>query len=153
MGFTAKYMHTNLIAEDWRALADFYQQLFGCIPVPPERDFQGETLAAGTGMPGAHLRGVHLRLPGYGDDGPTLEIFNYNVLEDRGETAVNRPGFGHIAFSVDDVTAAQKVVLQAGGRAVGDIVTLKVATGAKVTWCYVTDPEDNIIELQSWSTI
>ena len=151
MGIGAKYVHTNLIAEDWRALTAFYQQLFGCIPVLPERDLQGEKLAAGTGIPGAHLRGVHLRLPGYGDNGPTLEIFNYNILENRSETAVNRPGFGHIAFSVDDVAAAQKAVLDAGGHAVGDIVTLQVATGAKVTWCYVSDPEGNIIELQSWS--
>ena len=51
-------------------------------------------------------------MPGYGDGGPTLEIFSYNVLEPRSETAVNRPGFGHIAFSVDDVTAARQAVLQ-----------------------------------------
>jgi predicted enzyme related to lactoylglutathione lyase len=151
MRIAAKYVHTNLIARDWRALASFYQQLFGCIPVPPERDFQGEELEAGTGISGAHLRGVHLRLPGYRDNGPTLEILNYNTLENRGGTAVNRPGFGHIAFSVDDVAAAQKAVLQAGGHAVGEIVSLQVATGATVTWCYVTDPEGNIIELQSWS--
>jgi predicted enzyme related to lactoylglutathione lyase len=151
MTIAAKYVHTNLVAEDWRALADFYQQLFGCIPVPPERDYQGEKLEAGTGIPGAHLRGVHLRLPGYGDEGPTLEIFNYNILEDRGRTAVNRPGFGHIAFSVDDVAAAQKAVLQAGGKSIGEIVSLQAATGAVVTWCYVTDPEGNVIELQSWS--
>jgi hypothetical protein len=56
-----------------------------------------------------------LRLPGYGDNGPTLEIFNYNILEPRPRTAVNRPGFGHIAFSVDDVAAARKTVLAAGG--------------------------------------
>lgn len=151
MTIPAKYVHTNLIAQDWRLLANFYQQVFGCVPVPPERDFQGEQLEAGTGLPGAHLRGVHLRLPGYGDQGPTLEVFNYNLLESRGQTAVNRPGFGHIAFSVDDVAMAQQVVLQAGGQAVGEIVTLQTATGAKVTWCYVTDPEGNIIELQSWS--
>ena len=151
MGIPAKYVHTNLIAEDWQALSNFYQQLFGCIPVPPERDFQGGKLEAGSGIPGAHLRGIHLRLPGYGDDGPTLEIFNYNILESRGKTAVNRPGFGHIAFSVQDVVLAQQAVLQAGGGAVGEIVTLQVATGARVTWCYVTDPEGNIIELQSWS--
>jgi len=30
-------------------------------------------------------------------------------------------------------------------------VTLEVVTGAKVTWCYVTDPEGNIIELQTWT--
>jgi predicted enzyme related to lactoylglutathione lyase len=150
MSISAKYVHTNLIATDWQALADFYQRIFGCVPVPPERDFQGEKLEAGTGIPGAQLRGMHLRLPGYGDDGPTLEIFNYNLLEEREKTAVNRPGFGHIAFSVEDVPSAQQAVLQAGGRAVGEIVTLQVATGARVTWCYVTDPEGNILELQSW---
>ena len=146
----AKYVHTNLIARDWQALSSFYQQLFGCVPVLPERDFQGEKLEAGTGVPGAHLRGMHLRLPGHGGNGPTLEIFNYNILEEREKTAVNRPGFGHIAFSVEDVAAAQKAVLAAGGRALGEIVTLQVATGAKVTWCYVSDPEGNIVELQAW---
>ena len=151
MNISAKYVHTNLIAQDWRSLANFYQQVFGCVPVPPERDYQGEKLEAGTGLPGAHLRGIHLRLPGYGDSGPTLEIFNYHLLESRSKTAVNRPGFGHIAFSVDDVTMAQKAVLQAGGQAVGEIVTLQTATGAQVTWCYVTDPEGNVIELQAWS--
>lgn len=102
-------------------------------------------------MSGARLRGLHLRLPGYGEDGPTLEILNYNMLAERGPTAANRLGFGHIAFAVDDVPAARAAVLAAGGRAVGEIVTLQIATGARVTWCYVTDPEDNIIELQSWS--
>jgi catechol 2,3-dioxygenase-like lactoylglutathione lyase family enzyme len=147
-----KYVHTNLVAQNWRALADFYQQLFGCVPVPPERDLQGEKLEAGTGLPGAHLRGIHLRLPGYGQDGPTLEIFNYDVLVSRGQTAVNRPGYGHIAFAVDDVVAARQAVLQAGGQAVGEVVTTRIATGAQVTWCYVTDPEGNIVELQSWSS-
>ena len=151
MKINCKYAHTNLIAKDWHALAKFYQELFGCVPVPPERDFEGPSLDAGTGIPSAHLRGAHLRLPGYGDEGPTLEIFSYNVLEPRPATAVNRPGFGHIAFGVDDVAAAQQAVLEAGGRAVGEIVTLQVSIGAKVTWCYVTDPEGNIVELQSWS--
>ena len=151
MRINAKYAHTNLVAKDWRALAAFYQEVFGCLPVPPERDFEGALLDAGTGIPAAHLRGAHLRLPGYGDEGPTLEILNYNVLEPRPTTAVNRPGYGHIAFGVGDVEAAQKAVIEAGGRNVGEIVTLQVSTGAKVTWCYVTDPEGNIIELQSWA--
>jgi predicted enzyme related to lactoylglutathione lyase len=147
----AKYVHTNLIAENWHALADFYQRLFGCIPVPPERDYSGEKLESGTGIRGAHLRGAHLRLPGFGDNGPTLEIYQYEPSEPPIKSLVNRPGFGHIAFSVDDVNVARAQVLAAGGRAVGEIVTLETATGAKVTWCYVTDPEGNIIELQAWS--
>ena len=146
----AKYGHTNLVAKDWRSLARFYQEQFGCIPVPPERDFSGPLLETGTGLPGAHLTGVHLRLPGWGEDGPTLEIFHYDELVEGLPPAVNRPGFGHIAFEVDDVAAARARVLAAGGHALGEIVTLATATGARVTWCYVTDPEGNIIELQAW---
>lgn len=148
---SAKYMHTNLIARDWKKLADFYQQVFGCVPVPPERDISGEPLEAGTGLPGAHLRGMHLRLPGHGPEGPTLEIFTYESLADGGKSAVNRPGYGHLAFSVEHVAEAQERVLAAGGARVGEIVTITIATGARVTWCYVTDPEGNFIELQSWS--
>src|SRR5512147_1900828 len=151
MSISAKYVHTNLIARDWRALASFYEQTLGCLPVPPERTLQGEQLEAGTGLPGAQIHGMHLRLPGYGENGPTLEIFTYSSLEQRGSASVNRPGFGHIAFSVDDVATAQKAIIHAGGRPVGEIVTIQIRAGSIVTWCYVTDPEGNIIELQSWS--
>ncbi len=147
----AKYSHTNLIARDWRALSSFYQEVFGCVPVPPERDYSGPALESGTGVKGAALRGVHLRLPGYGDGGPTLEIYSYSVSADAVLPEVNRPGFGHIAFAVPDVMAARTEVLNAKGSAVGEVVTLTTATGAKVTWCYMRDPEGNIIELQSWS--
>jgi len=150
MTIEAKYVHTNLIAEDWRLLAGFYQDVFGCIPVPPERNFQGETLDAGTGIRGVRLSGVHLRLPGYADSGPTLEIFSYTPQAARSYTAVNRPGFAHIAFQVEDVTSARAAVLAAGGKPAGEVVTLTIATGARVTWCYLTDPEGNLIELQSW---
>ncbi len=147
----ARYAHTNLIARDWRALARFYETVFGCVPVPPERDLAGPAMDAGTGLPGAHVRGLHLRLPGHGDQGPTLEVFSYDELADRPATAVNRPGLGHVAFAVGDVAAARDAVLAAGGRPVGEVVTVEVAGGARVTWCYVADPEGNVIELQSWS--
>ena len=147
----ARYAHTNLIARDWRKLAAFYQQLFGCEPVPPERDYAGPALEAGTGVPGARLRGIHLRLPGHGPDGPTLEIYTYVPEKEASAPAVNRPGFGHLAFEVDSVPDARAEVLAAGGRAVGDVVTLTTSVGSRVTWCYVTDPEGNILELQRWS--
>ena len=52
----ARYGHTNLIARDWRALSGFYQTVFGCVPVPPERDYSGPELEAGTGVKGASVR-------------------------------------------------------------------------------------------------
>ena len=151
MSLKVKYAHTNLIARDWRTLAAFYERVFGCVVVPPERDLAGPWLEAATGVPGAHIRGVHLRLPGHGDRGPTLEIFQYTPPGPEAAYAIHRPGFGHIAFQVDDVAAARDAVLQAGGSDFGQLVALPVAGAGVVTFVYVADPEGNVIELQSWS--
>lgn len=150
MSINSKYVHTNLIAEDWKSLSNFYCEVFGCTVVPPERDYKGEKLEAATGISGVHLRGVHLRLPGFDVDGPTLEIFSYEPQNEKLKTCVNRPGFGHIAFQVDEVEKAKEIVLNNGGKIIGDIVELQTSNGSKVKWCYVTDPEGNIIELQKW---
>ena len=146
----AKYAHTNLIAHDWRRLAAFYTAVFGCTVVPPERDYRGAEIEAVTGIPGVHLQGVHLRLPGYSEGGPTLEIFQYNTTAPGGPPALNRPGFAHIAFEVEDVAAAREQVLAHGGSAIGEVVTLTTRAGKRVTLCYVADPEGNGIELQRW---
>lgn len=148
----ARFGHVNIVAGDWRLLADFYERVFGCVLVPPERDLSGPVLEAGTGVPGATIRGAHLRLPGLGESGPTLEIFQYGSGPERGPTAINRPGFGHIAFAVPDVAAAREAVLAAGGGVGGDIVTTGTSDGRRVTWTYVTDPEGNALELQAWSS-
>jgi catechol 2,3-dioxygenase-like lactoylglutathione lyase family enzyme len=151
MSFNARFVHTNLIARDWKRLARFYEQVFGCTPVPPERNLAGEWLEAATGVPGAQIQGVHLRLPGYGDDGPTLEVFQYNRQKDAPETAVNRPGYGHIAFAVDDVEAAVNALLAAGGDTIGEVVSLEILGAGQITFAYVADPEGNVIELQRWA--
>jgi len=151
MTIKAKYVHTNIVAQDWKRLARFYEQVFGCTLVPPERKLSGHWLEEGTGIPDAQIRGVHLRFPGHGNDGPTLEIFQYNHQEDRLDTAINRPGFAHIAFAVDDIETARDTVIEAGGKIIGKTVSLEVSGAGKVTFVYLTDPEENIIELQHWS--
>jgi catechol 2,3-dioxygenase-like lactoylglutathione lyase family enzyme len=151
MSIQAKFAHINLVAQDWRKLAEFYQHVFGCALAPPERNLAGQWLEEATGVPGAEIRGVHLRLPGYGSAGPTLEVFQYNPSLARAETAVNRPGLGHIAFVVDDVQAARDAVIAAGGRDIGKIVSVEIPGAGSITFVYVADPEGNIIELQHWS--
>jgi len=151
MPLQARYAHTNLVAQDWKRLAHFYTEVFGCVPKPPERNLSGEWLAKGTAVPGARLQGIHLQLPGHGDKGPTLEIFQYHEERERLEPAANRPGFGHIAFVVNDVEAAQEKVVGAGGHILGEIASAEVEGSGFVTFTYVTDPEGNIIELQCWS--
>ena len=100
-----KYSHTNITSKNWKKLAAFYQQVFGCVLVPPERDLSGKWLDKGTGVKNAILTGAHLRLPGVDENGPTLEILQYENVENNFPPKANRKGFGHIAFHVDDVDA------------------------------------------------
>jgi predicted enzyme related to lactoylglutathione lyase len=151
MPIRAKYVHTNLIARDWKRLVQFYSEVFGCQPKGPERDLSGSWLDSVNAVPNAHLRGVHLRLPGYGDDGPTLEIFSYDQLMERGLPAASQCGFAHIAFAVDDVDQALQAVIVAGGSAVGQIAMTQVNGVGTLRVVYARDPEGNIVELQKWS--
>jgi catechol 2,3-dioxygenase-like lactoylglutathione lyase family enzyme len=147
----AKYKHTNIIARDWRALSQFYQDVFDCVLVPPERDLSGSWLDKGTGVENARLAGVHLRLPGYGYRGPTLEIYQYSQNEPKPDTTANREGIMHLAFEVDDVARATADVLSHGGRKIGDISSSRVEGVGRLTFIYLADPEGNIIELQAWN--
>lgn len=147
----ARYVHTNIIAQDWRKLVDFYQQVFGCIPVVADSRLSGTWLDQVSGIPNAEIRLCHLRLPGYGDSGPTLEIIAYNHQGEAQSPAANRPGFGHIAFAVEDVAAAHDEVLAAGGGSIGSMITTDLPGRGRLTAIYATDPEGNIIELQRWS--
>ena len=149
MSLAAKYVHTNLIAADWRSLAAFYQTVFGCTPVPPERDYSGAQLEALTQLVGAHQRGMHLRLPSCGESGPTLEIFELTP-DFETSRAVQRRGYGRIAFEVPDVQEAQRAVIAAGGSSIGEVVTLTRSDDWHVTLCYAADPEGNAVELLTW---
>ena len=151
MPIPAKYVHTNLIARDWKRLVRFYTDVFGCKSKDPERDMSGAWLDSVTSLGNAHLTGVHLRLPGYEQDGPTLEIFTYDELVERGMPAANHSGFAHIAFAVDNVDQALQAVIAAGGGAVGKIATTKLPGVGVLRVVYARDPEGNIVELQKWS--
>lgn len=144
-----KYVHTNIIAKNWRLLADFYIKVFECKPVPPERNLTGDWLERGTGVKNASLQGTHLLLPGYGKNAPTLEIFQYQENEDKQNPVANREGFGHIAFSVSNVEAILEKMISCGGTKLGEVVKTDFAQGTLI-FTYARDPEGNIIELQTW---
>ena len=151
MPIRAKYVHTNLIAKDWKRLVRFYIDVFGCEPKGPERDLSGAWLDGVNAVRNAHLTGVHLRLPGYDKDGPTLEIFSYDKVVERGMPIANQCGLAHIAFSVGDVDEALQAVIAAGGGAVGKIASTEVDGVGLLRVVYARDPEGNIVELQKWS--
>lgn len=118
--------------------------------MPPIRNQEGEWLAKGTGVPNAKLQGAHLLLPGYGANGPTLEIYQYAAIEPQEAISPNKRGFGHLAFEVDDVEQVVAELKANGGSLFGEITSRRVEGVGTITFVYARDPEGNLIELQHW---
>ena len=145
-----RFVHTNIAAQDWNKLAQFYINVFGCTIKPPERRLSGEWLDKGTGLRDAKLEGVHLRLPGFDNNGPTLEIFTYSEMKTSDEVTANKTGFTHIAFEVDDVATTLELALNNGATKLGEITGKHIEGAGDLTFVYFRDPEGNIVEIQSW---
>lgn len=145
-----RYAHVNIIAADWRKLAKFYEEVFDCKPVGSERDHHGKDTDAVTGLEGARVQGQHLRVPGHGANGPTIELFTYDQQLPGQAPAINRPGFAHLAFEVEDFEGVRQQVIDRGGRDYAQKVTIDIANAGRLSLIYMNDPEGNIIELQHW---
>lgn len=145
-----KYVHTNLIAKDWKKLAQFYIDVFDCVPTYPERNLSGDWIDKMTRITDVRIRGMHLKLPGY-DNGPTIEIFEYNKSsKSKVFPLINNYGFGHIAFHVTNVEETIDRIITKGGSKYGDLIE-KVVEGIGILKAiYAKDPEGNIIEIQNW---
>ena len=145
-----RFAHTNIAARNWKTLADFYIHVFQCKIKPPQRKLSGAWLDRGTGLHNADLEGVHLLLPGHGDDGPTLEIFTYKDRYDHGPIMANYSGITHIAFEVEDVDRTLEKAVDNGGQMLGRVAEKSVDGVGELKFVYFRDPEGNIVEIQSW---
>ena len=145
-----RFAHTNIISNNWKELVDFYIQTFDCKIVPPVRNQSGVWLEKGTGLKNAKLEGAHLLLPGYGENGPTLEIYQYADIENQEPILPNKRGFGHIAFEVDSVEEVLQTLELNGGTRFGEVTTRTIKAVGEITFVYARDPEGNLIELQCW---
>jgi len=65
----------------------------------------------------------------------------------------NTKGFGHIAFEVDSVEVILERLLLQGGTTFGNITKRTIDGVGEITFIYARDPEENLIELQSWKRI
>lgn len=145
-----KYVHTNLIAKDWRRLSEFYIKALDCKPVSPERDLSGDWIEKVTEIKDVKVKGMHVTLPGY-ENGPTLEIFEYNPENlNNNLPQISKQGLGHIAFHVDDVEEVLADVIKHGGASYGEVITKQYPELGLLTVVYARDPEGNFIELQNW---
>lgn len=146
-----KYVHTNIIAKNWRSLCDFYITVFDCKPLLPERNLSGEWLDNLTKIKNCKIKGMHLALPGY-IEGPTLEIFSYESQNaDTPARCLNSIGLAHTAFHVDDVSGTLDKLINNGGKIHGELVSNHYGELGVLTVAYASDPEGNFIEIQNWN--
>ena len=145
-----KYIHTNLTVRDLEASSRFYQDIFHCNPVREPGNLSGPAVSDITNVERAAIRYVHLTLPGFGPDGPELELIQYENETAVPEKIANCLGYGHLAFSVTNVRETLDRIIAAGGSAIGELVTADIPNRGRLTEVYATDPEGNIIELQHY---
>ncbi len=145
-----RFAHTNIAARDWKKISDFYINVFDCEIKPPQRNLSGKWLDKATGLTSAKLEGVHLLLPGYGNNAPTLEIFSYEKMHDVPAIMANYTGFTHIAFEVEDVNNTLKKALENNAMKLGEVVEKEIESVGILQFVYFRDPEGNIVEIQSW---
>ena len=145
-----RFAHTNIASSDWKKLADFYINVFDCKIKPPQRNLSGKWLDTATGLTDAKLEGIHLLLPGHGDNPPTLEIFTYEKMQKTLNIMPNSSCITHIAFEVEDVNITLKKAFENGAKELGKIVENEIKDVGVIQFVYFRDPEGNIIEIQSW---
>ena len=136
-----KYCHVGIVSKDWRALSRFYQEVFGCRPLDPERHNTAADKVLG--VEGGQIHGEHVMVPGYGDEGPTLEIMTLMPSgQEAGEHAYDY-GYAHICFEMDDTRPVLEKLLQHGGSILS---TWPDPFEARCVYC--KDPEGNIVEIR-----
>ena len=158
---TIRYMkiriaHVSITAKDMTRLQEFYEKALGFVVSRPERGFSGDWLGKGTGVPGARIKRVHLRLPDAGEGGAHLELIEYaGAAGDSAPPAADRAGLRHVAFetgSAEVLAGLHDLIIGNGGGGLGEITEKEIDGLGTVTFVYMTDPEGNIIELLNWRT-
>ncbi|MCC5970785.1 MAG: VOC family protein [Pararhodobacter sp.] len=140
-----KLAHINLVARDANTLAAFYVDVFKCEHLRQPRRLSGENVSRGNGLPNSEIYSIWLKFPG--SAAPFLEVHEHKVTTARKLPKVNEPGFGHLSFQTDDISAALSAVIEAGGTQLGEITDLGSA-GKPFLVVYARDPEGNILELE-----
>jgi catechol 2,3-dioxygenase-like lactoylglutathione lyase family enzyme len=95
--------------------------------------------------PGTKLEAMRMMRIG---EGPCIELFKYADDGQRSAALASDLGAQHIAFYVDDIEAAQRAVLDAGGTTMAGPSPLPgVEAGEGNRWVYTRAPWGTIIEL------
>jgi catechol 2,3-dioxygenase-like lactoylglutathione lyase family enzyme len=143
---TTKFHHAGIVVPDLEKAHKFYAHLLGVEELfrfewddtaDPAIDSPSKQIInlAGSAAKAAMLKGENYH----------LELFEYLAPEQKGNPESERPcdrGIAHIAFQFDDIDAACKRLVDAGGTMHHDPVKM-----GKSWAIYTRDPFGNIVEL------
>lgn len=142
-----KPLHLNLTVRDLDEMLDFYRNVLG-FEIMVESEIADEAFCQGVGLPDASVKMAYLQLPGADF---RIEMFQYNHLmpKQRQLDLPNEQGYRHIAFQVNDLEQAYKELMNQGVPFISPPVLVnQPAYGTVgVNFCYLRDPEGNLIEL------
>ena len=94
-----RFIHVNLITDNWEKLCEFYKDKFGCTDTGDIKDHSGTYKSKVIGIEGVHVVGRHILLPGFYETYPTLEIFTYNIKGAQSPQSESELGINCIGFS------------------------------------------------------
>ncbi len=152
--------HVGLVVRDLPRMAEFYQQALGLrVAVEaresgqpldtllPHPDREGAPDSAGRPDPGG-VRVRTVKMAAGFSDGPMLELLSFEAPPWDGAPEArppfHRPGFTHLAFTVNDLDRVIAAVEQAGGFCLSP--PQRSADG-RVRLVFARDPEGNLLEL------
>ena len=110
-----KFIHVNIICPNWEVFCGFYRDVFGCVNFGKLKDHEGSYKEQVIGVPGVHVVGHHILLPGFAKDYPTLEIFTYSVPGRDFPCDEKAMGINCIGFACEDTEAVAEALTAAGG--------------------------------------
>nr|WP_246699375.1 VOC family protein [Rhizobium sp. BK538] len=140
--------HINLVARNAEALAAFYVNVMKCDVLREPKTLSGEKVSRGNGLSNSEIRTIWLKFPEL--ERPFLEIHEHTVTHQRDQPRVNEPGFGHLAFEMEDIGDTLSNIIRSGGAQIGQITDFGTPERAYLI-AYARDPEGNVLELEQRS--
>ncbi|NSX87678.1 VOC family protein [Agrobacterium tumefaciens] len=137
--------HINLVARNVETLAAFYVNVMECVVLRAPKTLSGENVSRGNGLSNSEIRTIWLKFPQL--ERPFLEIHEHRLIHHRSEPKVNEPGFGHLAFQMEDIGNVLSKIIEAGGAQIGQITDFGTPENPYLI-AYARDPEGNILELE-----
>ena len=133
--------HFNVVVEDIDAIKEFYGKVVG-LAIKDEFEISEPELSRGLGVDDAVLKVIFWHIP---ESDTTIEMVEYATPTSApvAKEPTNRLGYGHLAFTVEDIDAVYEELSARGAEFVSPPVT--VAGGVK--FCFFKDPEGNILEI------